>query len=548
MLHQLLAPAPRSSTLHWWQRGVLYHIYPRSFQDSNGDGIGDVQGIITRLDYLNWLGVDALWLSPIYPSPMVDFGYDIADYCNVGPLFGDLETFERLLEQAHRRGLKVLLDFVPNHTSDAHPWFVEARASRTSRKRGWYLWRDPAPDGGPPNNWESYFGGPAWTLDQHTGQYYLHQFDARMPELNWRNPEVRAAMYDVMRFWLDRGVDGLRVDVLWLLIKDEQFRDNPINPDWKAEDLPWARQVRLYSEDREEVHEVVREMRAVIDNYAERVLIGEAYLPLPRLLRYYGERSQGVHFPFNFHLILLPQWNAQAIRQTVESYEAALPAGAWPNWVLGNHDKPRLASRLGQQAARVATMLLLTLRGTPTWYYGDELGMQDVQIPDHLAQDPQGKRQPGFGRERARTPMQWDDGPNAGFCPPNVEPWLPLAADYQKINAATKHEDAHSQLFLTRALLSLRRRTPALTSGSYQTLESGSEHCFVYLREQGEQRLVVALNCSEQGQVVRVPELGQGRLLLSTYLDREGPVNLAALALRSQEGCIIEIKAAKMLI
>jgi len=544
MPHQLLATSARSSTLHWWQRGVLYHLYPWSFQDSNGDGIGDVQGIIRRLDYLSWLGVDALWLSPIFPSPMVDFGYDIADYCAVDPLFGDLETFERLLEQAHRRGLKVLLDFVPNHTSDAHPWFVEARASRTSRKRQWYLWRDPAPDGGPPNNWESYFGGPAWTFDQHTGQYYLHQFDAKMPELNWRHPEVRAAMYDVMRFWLDRGVDGLRVDVLWLLIKDEQWRDNPMNPDWKAGDLPWARQVRLYSEDREEVHEVVRDMRAVIDSYAERVLIGEIYLPLPRLLRYYGERLQGVHFPFNFHLVLLPEWNAQAIQQTVETYEAALPVGAWPNWVLGNHDKPRLASRIGRLAACVATMLLLTLRGTPTCYYGDELGMQDVPIPAHLAHDPQGKRQPGFGRDPARTPMPWDDGPNAGFCPVNVAPWLPLATDYQQINMAVEREDARSQLALTRALLSLRRTKQALHSGSYQTIASRSEHCFAYLREQGEQRMLIVLNFSAEAQVVRIPEVGQSCLLLSTSLDREGQVNLAALALRSHEGCIIELKEA----
>jgi alpha-glucosidase len=544
MPHQLLTTSVRSSILPWWQRGVIYHMYPRSFQDSNGDGVGDLQGIIARLDYLTWLGVDALWLSPIFPSPMVDFGYDIADYGNVDPLFGDLETFERLLEQAHRRGLKVMLDFVPNHTSAAHPWFAEARASRISRKRQWYLWHDPAPDGGPPNNWESYFGGSAWTFDQHTGQYYLHQFDARMPELNWRHPEVRAAMYDVMRFWLDRGVDGLRVDVLWMLIKDEQWRDNPMNPDWKARDLPWARQVWLYSEDREEVHEVVRDMRAVIDSYAERVLIGEIYLPLPRLLRYYGERLQGVHFPFNFHLVLLPEWNAQAIQQAVETYEAALPVGAWPNWVLGNHDKPRLASRIGRLAARVATMLLLTLRGTPTWYYGDELGMQDVPIPAHLAQDPQGKRQPGFGRDPARTPMPWDDGPNAGFCPVNVAPWLPLAADYQQINMAVEREDARSQLALTRALLSLRRTKPALHSGSYQTLASQSEHCFAYLREQGEQRMLITLNFSAEAQVVRIPEVGQGCLLLSTSLDREEQVNLAALALRSYEGCIIELKEA----
>jgi len=347
-----------------------------------------------------------------------------------------------------------------------------------------------------------------------------------------------------MRFWLDLGVDGLRVDVPWLLIKDEQFRDNPTNPDWKTGDLPWTRQVRLYSEDREEVHEVVRDMRAVIDSYAERVLIGEIYLPLPRLLRYYGERLQGVHFPFNFHLVLLPEWNAQAIQQTVETYEAALPVGAWPNWVLGNHDKPRLASRIGRLAACVATMLLLTLRGTPTCYYGDELGMQDVPIPAHLAHDPQGKRQPGFGRDPARTPMPWDDGPNAGFCPVNVAPWLPLATDYQQINMAVEREDARSQLALTRALLSLRRTKQALHSGSYQTIASRSEHCFAYLREQGEQRMLIVLNFSAEAQVVRIPEVGQSCLLLSTSLDREGQVNLAALALRSHEGCIIELKEA----
>jgi alpha-glucosidase len=527
--------------LHWWQQGVIYQIYPRSFKDSNGDGIGDLQGIITQLDYLTWLGVDAIWISPFYPSPMADFGYDIADYCNVDPIFGDLATFESLLEKAHRRDLKVIIDFVPNHSSDEHPWFVEARSGRTSSKRQWYIWHDPAPDGGPPNNWESYFGGSAWTFDQQTGQYYLRQYDAKQPELNWRNPEVRAAMYDVMRFWLDRGVDGLRVDVLWMLIKDDQFRDNPINPDWKEGDLPWAHQIRLFSEDRPEIHEVVREMRAVVDSYAERVLIGEIYLPLPHLMRYYGDTLNGAHLPFNFQLVLLSAWNAQVIRQAVETYEVALPVGAWPNWVLGNHDKPRIASRIGRMAARVASMLLLTLRGTPTWYYGDEIGMQDVTIPPYVAHDPQGKRQSGYGRDPVRTPMQWDGGPNAGFCPVNVDPWLPLAADYQQINVAVERASARSQLSLTHALLTLRRTRPALNRGSYHAIESRSENCFVYLREHGKQRLLIALNFSAEAQVVSLPTFGEGRILISTSLDREEQMNLAALSLRPHEGCIIEI-------
>jgi len=527
--------------LHWWQSGTIYQIYPRSFKDSNGDGIGDLQGIITQLDYLTWLGVDAIWISPFYPSPMADFGYDVADYCNVDPIFGDLETFERLLEQAHRRDLKVIIDFVPNHSSDSHPWFVEARSSQTSSKRQWYIWHDPAPDGGPPNNWESYFGGSSWTFEQQTGQYYLRQFGARQPELNWRNPELRAVMYDVMRFWLDRGVDGLRVDVLWMLIKDDQFRDNPINPDWKEGDLPWAHQIRLFSEDRPEMHEVIREMRAIVDSYGERVLIGEIYLPLPQLMRYYGDTINGAQLPFNFQLILLSAWNAEMIRQLVDTYEAILPAGAWPNWVLGNHDKPRIASRIGRLAARVAAMLLLTLRGTPTWYYGDEISMQDVTIPPHLAHDPQGKRQPGYGRDPVRTPMHWDSGPNAGFCPANVDPWLPIAADYQQNNVAVEREDARSMLTLTRALLTFRRIKPALNRGSYHAVESRSENCFVYLREHGKQRLLITLNFSVEAQVVRLPEFGQGRILISTCLDREEQMNLASLSLRSHEGCIIEI-------
>ncbi|HEY2592077.1 MAG TPA: alpha-amylase family glycosyl hydrolase, partial [Steroidobacteraceae bacterium] len=374
-------------TAPWWRRGVLYHIYPRSFMDTNGDGIGDLRGIASRLDYLCELGVDALWLSPIYPSPMADFGYDVGDYTSIDPVFGTLEDFDALLAEAHHRGLKLVLDFVPNHTSECHPWFLESRASRASPRRDWYIWRDPASDGGPPNNWLSSFGGSAWRLDPGTAQYYYHAFLEAQPDLNWRNPRVRAAMHDVLRFWLDRGVDGFRVDVLWHLIKDAQFRDNPPNPEYRHGEPPHAQQVMLYSADRPEIHEVVAELRRIVDEYDERVLIGEIYLPIERLVAYYGADLRGAHLPFNFQLIETV-WDARGIARMIDQYEAAVPARAWPNWVLGNHDKPRIATRVGVPQARVAAMLLLTLRGMPTMYYGDELGMRNVPIPPELVQDP----------------------------------------------------------------------------------------------------------------------------------------------------------------
>ena len=350
----------------WWQTGVIYQVYPRSFLDSNRDGIGDLPGIISKLDYLRWLGVDAIWLSPIYPSPMADFGYDISSYTAIHPLFGTLEDLDSLLHQAHQRNLKLILDFVPNHTSDEHPWFQESRSNRTNEKRDWYIWRDPAPDGGPPNNWTSRFGGSAWHFDEQSGQYYLHTYDVKQPDLNWRNPNVRQAMYEVLRFWLERGVDGFRVDALEVLLKDEQFRDNPMNPQWKPGDPPNTRQIGRYTEDLPGIHEIVREMRAILDHYGERVLIGEIYLPLARLIPYYGEQLDEAHLPFNFQFVTMPTWEAGAIRQVVDAYESALPQGAWPNWVLGNHDRSRIATRVGREQARLTQMLLLTLRGTPT--------------------------------------------------------------------------------------------------------------------------------------------------------------------------------------
>ena len=298
----------------WWQTGIIYQIYPRSFQDSSGDGVGDLRGITQRLDYLKSLNIGAIWLSPIYPSPMIDFGYDVADYTGVHPLFGTLTDFDELLSQAHARGLRLILDLIPNHTSSAHAWFVESRRSRSNPRRDWYIWRDPAPDGGPPNNWRSFFGGPAWTFDAHTGQYYLHQFDPQQPELNYRHPDVLPVMLDQMRFWLDRGVDGFRVDVMWLLLKDAQLRDEPVNPKWDGIS-DHSQLLHIYTQDQPGIHDIVRQMRALLNEYDERVLIGEIYLPYKKLVQYYGQDDEA-HMPFNFHLILVP-WNASDIRHAV---------------------------------------------------------------------------------------------------------------------------------------------------------------------------------------------------------------------------------------
>jgi alpha-glucosidase len=508
--------------------------------DASGDGVGDLAGITEKLDYLAWLGVDALWLSPIFASPMVDFGYDVSDYTDVDPLFGTLEDFETLLREAHRRGQKVILDYVPNHTSSEHPWFLESRSSRENPKRDWYLWQDPAPDGGPPNNWQSVFGGGAWEWDAATQQYYYHAYLREQPDLNWRNPEVREAMMDVLRFWLEQGVDGFRVDALRQLLKDERLRDNPPNPDHHARS-PYDALLPVYSTDRPEVHEAVREMRSVLEEYGDRLLIGELYLPIDRLVTYYGENNSGVHLPFNFHLISIP-WNAREIATLISSYEAALPRGGWPTWVLGNHDRSRIASRVGAAQARVAAMLLLTLRGTPTVYYGDELGMHDVGIPPERVQDPFEKNIPGrgLGRDPARTPMQWDASPKAGFCPPDVEPWLPVADDYRTYNVATQREDPASMLNLHRRLLALRRSEPTLALGSYEPVETTGD-LLAYVRERDGRRFLIVLNLGHNPTSFdsEGPEI-RGRLVLSTHLDRYGERVNGGIGLRGDEGVIVE--------
>lgn len=521
----------------WWQHGVVYQIYPRSYQDSNGDGVGDLRGIVSRLDHLEDLGVDAVWISPIYPSPMADFGYDVADYCDVDPLFGSLADMDALIAAAHKRGLKVILDFVPNHSSDQHPWFKEARSSRDNSKRDWYIWRDGRDDG-PPNNWQSNFGGSAWERDEATGQYYYHAFLKEQPDLNWRNPELRAAMLDVLRFWLDRGVDGFRVDVIWHLIKDADFRDNPDNPAFEPHHAGINRYLQVHSADQPEVHDVIAEMRAVLDSYGDRVLIGEIYLPLERLVAYYGKDLSGAHLPFNFQLIQA-QWNARGICRLVDEYEAALPEGGWPNWVLGNHDQPRIAARVGEAQARVAAMLLLTLRGTPTIYYGDELGLGRIEIPPERVQDPWERNEPGLGfnRDPARTPMQWTSGENAGFT--TAEPWLPLSSDHSTRNVERLNQDTNSTLSLHRRLLRLRRAHSALSLGCYRSVDREGE-VMAFERAHGTERMLVILNFGHHQHREQLPDWAHGaRIMLSTHFDREGQRAGDALDIRPNEGVIL---------
>jgi alpha-glucosidase len=528
----------KQSDESWWRHGIFYQIYPRSFQDSNADGVGDIRGIIDRLPYLRELGVDAVWLSPIFPSPMADFGYDISDYTGIDPLFGTMADFDALIAAAHENGLKLILDLVPNHTSDQHPWFVESRRSRDDPKRDWYIWREPSADGGPPNNWLSEFGGGAWAYDAVTEQYYYHAFLAQQPDLNWRNPEVRQAIYDVMRFWLNKGVDGFRVDVIWHLIKDAGFRDNPPNPYFHEGRPPHEAILTRYSTDQSEVHEVVAEMRRVTDEFDARVLIGEVYLPLQRLVAYYGNDLAGAQMPFNFAL-LSTLWSARSIEKIIADYEKALPAGAWPNWVLGNHDRPRVVNRVGPAQARVAAMLLLTLRGTPTLYYGDEIGMPQVAIAPGQVRDPFEKNVPGIGvgRDGCRTPMQWNASPGAGFS--TAAPWLPLADDFAEENVARLDADPRSILNLYKALIALRKRLPALNSGDYVPLAAEGD-LLLYRRQGEDSAVVIALNLGAEPVFIASETIGSGgEILLSTFLDRQGEKIEGGLDLRGNEGVII---------
>jgi alpha-glucosidase len=532
----------------WWRHGVLYQIYTRSFGDADGDGVGDLDGITERLDHVAWLGADAIWLTPFYRSPMADFGYDVEDHCDVDPLFGDLVAFDRLLAAAHERGLKVVVDYVPNHTSDRHPWFVDSRSSRDAEKRDWYFWRDAKADGSPPNNWQSLFGGPSWEPDPRTGQSYLHTFLKEQPDLNWRNPAVKEAMFDVARFWLDRGVDGFRVDVAGAVMKDPELRDNPPNdrPFRGMFHAEWEAQDHVHDFAHPDVFDVWRDFRTMLDERdardgRERAVIGE--VPSHDLVEwagYYGERLDGMHLPFGFHL-LRHDWESDGLGDVVERVEAALPDGAVSNWVLGNHDQPRVATSAGPDRARVLMLLLLSLRGAPTLYYGDELGMPNVPIPPDRVRDPWEWNVPGQGRDGARTPMPWTPEPGGGFTRPDVEPWLPMGPAGQGIDVATQRDDPRSMLSFTRALLAFRRSSPALLRGSYERHDTVPKRVFAFCRSEDPDRLFVALNLGGEPAEVEIGEPGE--VVLATGMDRAETVADGRLRLGGFEGVIVRLGA-----
>ncbi len=508
----------------WWVTAAIYQVYPRSFQDTNGDGVGDLPGITSRLGYLAWLGVDVVWISPVFRSPMRDFGYDVSDYRDVDPLFGTIADLDDLVSEAHRLGLRVVLDFVPNHTSSDHPWFRAARADRLAPTRDWYVWRAPGADGGPPNDMLAQFGGPAWTRDETTGEYWYHSFLPEQPDLDWRNPDVRAAMLDVLRFWFSRGIDGFRIDVLWMIAKDDwPWLDGSVGPG-PATGSGDPRNA-LGHGDGPAIPAYLRELREVADAWGERLLIGELYLPPRQLARYYGADGPGIHLPFNFALVSVA-WNATAIMAAIAEYEAALPDGGWPSWVLGNHDQPRTASRVGIRQARVAAMLLLTLRGTPTIYYGDELGLVDVPVPPERVMDVD-------GRDPQRSPMPWGSGSNAGFT--TGIPWLPMA-DASDLSVEAQRSDDTSMLTLHRRLLALRRGEPRLREGAWTPVPA-PDGILAYDRTLDGARIRIVLNLT--GQPVRVPMPGIGVVRLSTALDREGEVVTDELSVRGDEGIIL---------
>lgn len=496
----------------WWKHSVFYEIYIRSFQDSNGDGIGDLNGIRSRLDYLADLGVGAIWITPFYPSPQVDFGYDISDYENVDPAYGTLADFDALVADAHRRGIRVVVDLVLNHTSDRHPFFRASRQSRSSPYRDWYIWRDGRGDNQPPNNWESTFGGPAWTLDPETRQWYYHFFYREQPDLNWRNPDVEAWMLGVVRVWLARGVDGFRLDAINTLFEDPDLRDNPSLPKPRVKLTGVYTQELVYNRGLPEVHDVLRRLRREIDRVAPgTLLISEAYVDtLADLVRFYGDDDDEVQLPFNFFLAQIRWRDAVAFRTIVHEVEQAC-GSRWPSLVLGNHDIERASDRFSDGAdpdavAKLLATLLATLRGTPFLYYGDEIAMR-TDPPSRVedVRDPVGRRfWPEYrGRDGVRRPMAWNDGARAGFT--TGTPWLEVSADARERNVARQKGQPGSVLTYVRALLGLRRGSEALRRGDYRAAGAHPQ-VFAYLRRTRDEDVLVVLNFANAASRLRLDD------------------------------------------
>jgi alpha-glucosidase len=541
----------------WWKHAVFYEIYPRSFKDSDGDGIGDLKGITSKLDYLRDLGVDAIWITPFYPSPQVDFGYDVSDYENIDPQFGTLADFDRLVREAHQRRIKVIIDYVLNHTSDQHPFFKAARSSRNSPYRDWYVWRDPKPGGGLPNNWSSSFGPVAWTLDEKTGQYYYHRFYPEQPELNWRNPAVEKRMFETVRFWLKRGADGFRLDAVNFLFEDPQFRDNPVLPELRPGSTTEHLQELKYNRDLPEIQDVMVRLRAFADAVnPESVLIGEAYVnKWEEMIRYYGPANNGLQLPFNFFLVMenvRTKFDAATFRNIINDSERALQ-GRWTTYVLSNHDIPRAYDRYGDgqhndEIAKLLATMLLTLRGSPFLYYGEEIGMVTTEPKTvEEVRDPVGKRYWPVrkGRDGERTPMQWDSSLQAGFT--TGQPWLKVPQSARERNVALQATDADSILNFYRRLIRLRRGSPALLDGDYMSVGT-DPHVFAYRRRASNQVMLVALNMSGEGRELQLDKSIPGgakslRVVLSNKAASERQPIRDTIRLAPFEAVILEARA-----
>lgn len=533
----------------WWRDGMIYQIYPRSFSDSNGDGIGDLDGITAHLDYLQDLGVDALWLSPIYPSPDVDFGYDVSNYLDIDPKFGDMPGFDRLVKAAHKRNLRIILDLVLNHTSDQHPWFVEARKSHDNPFRNYYLWRDPKPNGDPPNNWQSVFGGSGWEMDTHTGQMYFHMFYKEQPEVNWRNPAVRQYMLDVFKFWLDRGVDGFRLDVFNAYYKSAGFENNPMGGFSLslASLRSFERMNHLFDIDQPELVPLLQDVRKILDAHGETYMVGETFLDGPEKAALYCGDDR-LHAAFNFEFTRSTWW-AREFYQAIQRWEAILTGEAWPNYVLNNHDVSRSATRYtrgeNDERLKVAAAMLLTLRGTPFLYYGEEIGMRDITLPRDQIKDPIGQRYWPFfkGRDGCRAPMQWSAAPNAGFSPANIPPWLPVHPNYPRRNVMAQQADPHSLLNWYKRLISTRKEHASLRKGMFIPVTIGTRFILAYLRQSEAETTLVVLNFSSNRQQLVLGRELAGRkweLLLSNKRASMVPVEGTLIPLEANEALILK--------
>jgi alpha-glucosidase len=552
MTHTTSTPAAH----HRWPEGaIVYQIYPRSFKDSNGDGIGDIRGIIEKLDYLEDLGVNALWLSPFYPSPMADFGYDVADYCDVDPIFGTLTDMDDLLKAAHKRNIKIIIDLVPNHTSDEHEWFRQSRQSREDPYSDWYIWHDPKGQDKngqllPPNNWVNVFSGEsAWQWEPARQQFYLHSFHEGQPDLNWSNPKVREAIKDAMRFWLDKGVDGFRVDAVPFMAKDPELRDDPINPHYKKGHNPYGALDHINSNGWPAVHAYLNEMASVLKEpqykAAERFMVTEGYPrtadTITEYLAYYEGMDPEVAAPFNFEGLGLP-WQAEPWRKFLTKFHAALDAFSplcVPSYAFGNHDQWRIVSRLGEDAARSAAVLLLTLPGMSFIYNGDEIGMKNGTIPPEFVQDPGAAG--GDGRDPERTPMQWGPGPNADFTSAR-SPWLPVTDNYTTHNVADELKDAHSFLSLYRQLARLRNSSTALRYGKFESLETNEPKVLGYARIAGDEKQRIFINFTkEKQQVTLAPDQQWGTFVVSSHPETKlDKANGASIQLQPHEAVVFK--------